>query len=57
LRGLPPGTYSLIAFDGPDSDELMNDPDLLKSYEDRSETVIVSEKGHYAPLLRLSSVD
>jgi hypothetical protein len=55
LRGVPPGTYTLLAVDGVDPDELINDPELLKSYADRGESLIVSEGGHYAPLLHLVS--
>jgi protocatechuate 3,4-dioxygenase beta subunit len=55
LRGVPPGTYTLLALDGVDPDELINDPDLLKSYLDRGESLMVSEGGHYAPLLHLVS--
>lgn len=57
LRGIPPGTYSLLAIDGVDPDDLINDPDLLKQYETHAETVIVSEGGHYAPLLHVISAD
>lgn len=57
LRGIPPGTYSLLAIDGVDPDDLINDPDLLKQYEGHAETVIVSEGGHYAPLLHVISAD
>ncbi len=51
LRGVPPGTYMVIAFDGLDPDELINDPELLKNYQDRGQTVLVDEGGHYAPLV------
>jgi len=57
LRGVPPGTYTVLAFDGVDPDDLLSDPELLKSYADRGESLIVSEGGHYAPLLHVISGD
>ena len=57
LRGIPPGTYTVIAFDGLDSDELINDPDLLKTYQDRGQTVIVSEGGRYAPVVKMIAAE
>lgn len=53
LRGVTPGTYHLIAFDGVDPDELINHPDLLKDYEGKGETVIVGEGGKYFLSARL----
>ncbi|HEX7284819.1 MAG TPA: carboxypeptidase-like regulatory domain-containing protein [Candidatus Angelobacter sp.] len=53
LRGLAPGTYRLIAFEGVDPDELINHPELLKEYEGKGETVIVSESGKYYQPVRL----
>lgn len=38
-------------------DELINDTDLLHSYEDRGEAVIVGENGRYSPLLYVISAE
>ena len=57
FRGVPPGTYTVIAFDGLDPDELINDPDLLKTYQDRGQTVLVSEGGRYAPVVKMIAVE
>jgi hypothetical protein len=53
LRGVPPGTYQLLAFDDVDLNELMNQPELLKRYADRGQTVIVAEKGVYSVPLQI----
>ncbi len=55
LRGVPPGSYKLIAFEGYDPEELINYPDRLKEIEDRGESVTVTEGGKYSPVLRLVS--
>ena len=40
-----------------DADELINDPDLLKTYQDRGQTVLVSEGGRYAPVVKMIAVE
>jgi len=55
LRGVPPGSYKLIAFEGFDPEELINYPDRLKEIEDRGESMSVSESGKYSPVLKLVS--
>jgi hypothetical protein len=57
LRGVPPGTYTLIAFEGLTPDELMNDPDTLKDYVNRGDTVLVSEGGKYQLAPRLIAIE
>jgi hypothetical protein len=57
LRGVPPGSYKLIAFEGFDPEELINYPDRLKEIEDRGESVTISEGGKYNPVLKLVSPD
>jgi hypothetical protein len=57
LRGIPPGTYKLIAFDEVNPDELINDPDLLKTYEHRGQTVLVTEGGQYNLTLKLITAE
>jgi hypothetical protein len=56
LRGVPPGTYQLLAFDDVDLNELMNQPELIKHYADRGQTVIVAEKGVYSVPLQIIRV-
>jgi Carboxypeptidase regulatory-like domain len=53
LRGVPPGTYKLLAFDDVDLDDLINHPELLQHYADRAQSVIVSEKGNYSVPLQI----
>ncbi len=55
LRGVPPGSYKLIAFEGYDPEELINYPDRLNEIEDRGESVTVIEGGKYGPVLKLVS--
>jgi hypothetical protein len=55
LRGVPPGSYKLIAFEGFDPQEMINYPDRLKEIEDHAESVTVTEGGKYRPILRLVS--
>lgn len=57
LRGVAPGTYHLIAFEGVKPDELINHPDLLKEYDGKGETVMVEEGGKYFLSLRLIAED
>ena len=57
LRGVPPGSYKLIAFEGFDPEELINYPDRLKEIEDRGESITISEGGKYSPVLKLVSPD
>jgi hypothetical protein len=57
LRGIPPGSYKLIAFEGYDAEELINFPDRLKEIEDRGERITITEGGKYSPVLKLISPD
>jgi hypothetical protein len=57
LRGVAPGSYKLIAFEGFDPEELINYPDRLKEIEDRGESVTISEGRKYNPVLKLVSPD
>jgi hypothetical protein len=41
LRGLPPGKYVLLAFEDPEDD--LNDPEVMKKYEGKGESVTVEE--------------
>lgn len=56
LRGVPPGSYKLLAFDDVDLDELMAHPELVKQFGDKGETVIVAEKGGYSVPLKIIRV-
>lgn len=46
MRGLPPGTYKLFAFEDAET-EILNQPELLKNYEQNSQSVKVEEAGKY----------
>jgi Carboxypeptidase regulatory-like domain len=56
LRGVPPGTYKLLAFDDVDLEELISRPEILKQYEDQGQTVIVAEKSNYTVPLKIIRV-
>jgi hypothetical protein len=47
LRGVPPGTYKLIAFEDVDVNDLMAQPEVLKRFVDQGENVKVAESGKY----------
>jgi hypothetical protein len=47
LRGAPPGTYKLIAFEDLDVNDLMAQPEVLKRFVDQGENVKVAESGKY----------
>jgi hypothetical protein len=55
LRGVPPGSYKLMAFEGLDPEELINYPDRRKELEDQAQSITVSEGGTYSPVLKLFS--
>ncbi len=57
LRGIPPGTYTVVVFDGLDPDELINDPELLKNYQDKGQTLFVDEGGQYAPMVKMITAE
>ncbi|HEY6250613.1 MAG TPA: hypothetical protein VI685_11685 [Candidatus Angelobacter sp.] len=46
LRGVPPGSYKLFAFEDAET-EILNQPDLLKNYEQNSQSIKVEEAGKY----------
>jgi hypothetical protein len=56
LRGVPPGTYKLLAFDDVDLEELISRPEILKQYDDQGQTVIVAEKSNYTVPLKIIRV-
>ena len=47
LRGIPPGSYRLYALEDVDTNELINQPDLLKSFENEAQLVRIEEGGKY----------
>src|SRR5215471_6717220 len=53
LRGVPPGSYKLLAFDDVDLQDLIDHPELLEQYPGRSESLTVSEKGDYSVPLQI----
>jgi hypothetical protein len=56
LRGVPPGTYKILAFDDVDLEELISRPEILKLYEDQGQTVIIAEKSNYNVPLKIIRV-
>lgn len=53
LRGVPPGSYSLFAFDDIDLDDVINHAEIVKQYANKAQTLIVSEKGAYSAPLQI----
>jgi Carboxypeptidase regulatory-like domain len=53
LRGVPPGSYKLLAFDDVDLQDFIDHPELLEHYPGKSESLIVSEKGNYSVPLQI----
>lgn len=53
LRGVPPGTYELLAFDDVDLNELIGQPEILNSFEDRAVTLNVEEQTDYTTALKI----
>jgi protocatechuate 3,4-dioxygenase beta subunit len=51
LRGVRPGTYTVMAFD--EFEEDYRDPDVIKPYEDRGQTVRVDKTEHKGVLLKV----
>jgi Carboxypeptidase regulatory-like domain len=57
LRGVPPGTYKLFAFEDIDLDALVSQPDLVKEYVGSSASILVSESGRYLVQLTRIAAD
>jgi len=47
MRGVVPGSYKLFAFEDVELNEMLNQPELLKNYEQSSQSVRVEESGKY----------
>jgi len=47
MRGVVPGSYKLFAFEDLELNEMLNQPELLKNYEQSSQSVRVEESGKY----------
>ena len=47
IRGVPPGNYKLFAFEDVELNEMLNQPELLKNYDQSSQSVKVEEAGKY----------
>ncbi len=47
LRGVPPGTYKLLAFEDVSVNDLMAQPEILKRFVDQGEALKVAEDGKY----------
>jgi len=47
LRGVPPGSYKLIAFEDVNVNDLMAQPDVLKRFVDQGQALSVGESGKY----------
>jgi len=47
MRGVVPGSYKLFAFADVELSEMLNQPEMLKNYEQSSQSVRVEESGKY----------
>jgi len=47
LRGVPPGSYKLLAFEDVNVDDLMAAPDVLKRFVNQGQALNVAENGKY----------
>ncbi len=47
LRGVPPGSYKLLAFEDVNVDDLMASPDVLKRFVDQGQALSIAENGRY----------
>jgi len=54
LRGITPGSYRLVAFDSPDLDEEIQQPDFLRSIGNLGQNVIVEEGGSYIVAIKMT---
>ena len=52
IRGVPPGNYKLFAFEDVELNEMLNQPELLKNYDQSSQSVKVEEAGKYTVELK-----
>ena len=54
LRGVPPGAYTLLAWESVDGDDYYN-PDFLKGYEEQGKALSVGEGDHTSVQLKAAS--
>ena len=52
LRGIPPGDYRLLAWEDVEPGAWL-EPDFLRDYERRGETLSVGERGRFNPQLKV----
>jgi hypothetical protein len=55
FRGVPPGSYRLLAMESPELDDQVNDPDFARKVVGRGDSISVAESGKYTVQIRLSS--
>jgi hypothetical protein len=55
FRGVPPGSYRLLAMESPELDDQVNDPDFARKVAGRGDSISVAESGKYTVQIRLSS--
>ncbi len=54
FRGVPPGSYRLLAMENLDMDDQVNDPDFARRVVGRGDQILVGEGGKYTVSLRLA---
>jgi hypothetical protein len=55
FRGIPPGSYRMLAMDSLELDDQVNDPDFARRVGGRGDQILVGEGGKYTVALRLAS--
>ena len=53
MQSISPGDYKLFAFDEADPNQIMYDPDFLKPFEGKAESVEIAESAQKTVQLKL----
>lgn len=53
FRGVPPGSYRLLAMESPELEDQINDPDFSRNVAGRGDSISVTESGKYTIQVRL----
>jgi hypothetical protein len=55
FRGVPPGSYRMLAVENSSLEDEINDPDFLRTIANRGESLLVEENGKYSVTLKLET--
>jgi hypothetical protein len=53
IRGIAPGSYKIFALEDADADQVMYDPDFLKPYDSKAQSIEIDEGGKVSVRLKL----